>query len=55
MTSKRRWTVNNVVVTEAQYGALNFVIRILSDDDSPQWNRDSATLIRLRDKLRPKV
>lgn len=55
MTRARRWTVKNVVVTDAQFGALSFAIRLLADDDSPMMNRDAATLIRLRDKLSPKV
>ena len=55
MASKRRWTVKNVVVTEAQISALDFAIRLLSDDDSPMMNRDAATLSRLRAKLSPKT
>ena len=54
MTGKRRWTVENVVITEAQYCALSFAIRVLSDDDSPMMNRDAMTLVRLRDKLKPR-
>ncbi len=54
MTGKRRWKVENVIVTDAQYGALSFAIRLLADDDSPMMNRDAATLERLRDKLSPR-
>jgi hypothetical protein len=52
--TRKRWTVKNVAVTKAQYDAISFAIRLLADDDSPQMNRDSETLMRLRDKLKPR-
>ena len=54
MARPKRWTEKNDVITEAQYGALSFAIRLLSDDDSPMMNRDAETLRRLHDKLSPK-
>lgn len=39
VTPSKRWAVKNVVVTDAQYDALSFALRLLSDDDSPIMNR----------------
>ncbi len=62
MTTRRRWTVDKVVVTGAQYDALWSALNLIDneqmghdDEYGNRLRREYGSLERLYDKLRPNV